>query len=267
VLSFPDLNVILLPLITTGSCILLRLVGVVSVMPFSRSGVLPPRLRATFACYLTITFLFGLGLPLLPPPNSVEGWLVLLLPELVLGLAIGLLVKVLLGSAEAMGQLASTTIGLGFATFVDPSTGTQRDALGRLTGFLAALVFVAVDGHHLVFRAMFDCLRTMPPGSTSLITLSQGGYNLAQLGSHLFMLSLRLAAPVLGGGLILYTVLGVISRVAPQINLFAFGFILTIPAGVLLIMAEMPEFVALFTNETRALSNDIVRWTMTGSVR
>ena len=198
-LSLPDIDLSLLPWLTAGACILFRLAGVLMAMPFARQGRLPQRMRAIFAFYLTVAFVFGLGFPLLAPPETIGGWLALLLPEVLLGVAMGLIVRVLLGAAEAMGQLASTTVGLSFATFVDPSTGSQTDVLGRLLALLAGLVFVLIDGHHVVFGALFESFQTLPVGTANLSAIARGSYSIAELGAHLFLLSLRLAAPVLAG--------------------------------------------------------------------
>ncbi|QDG51360.1 flagellar biosynthetic protein FliR [Persicimonas caeni] len=238
-----------------GAAVMMRLLGVLSGTPLGTNSAVPPRVRALLALHLTLVMCWALGFPHLPPEAGIAAWLAVLAPEFILGLAMGLMVRVIMAFATGMGQMASYSMGLGFASFVDPSTGASTTVISRILKVIGLLVFFAVDAHLHIISAVFDTFRMLPPGSVAMTTVSR--LDMAHLGSQFFSVSLRLAAPVMAAGLMVYVVLAVMAKVAPQMNLFAFGFALTIPAGMIMLYFTMPSFAALMSDQLLDVANQM----------
>lgn len=257
------LNVLLAPWLATGMGVMMRVAGMMFGMPLFIDGVMPPRVRSSLVVMMSLLLVLGVG-PSVAAPANLVGWLLLLVPELLVGLGLGVMLRVLFAVGSMMGQATSMMMGLGFATVLDPASGGMSDNVGRIVRLLAVLVFIAVDGHVLALRAVGDTLIAAPVGTFSLTDVSAASQSIAAQGSLLFTLATRLAAPVIAGVLMVYTVLGVIARVAPQMNLFAFGFVLTIPVGLYMLMMSMPQLVLLFTSAFEQLPDRMLLWTTTG---
>ena len=253
----------LMPWILAIGAILLRLFGLLHALPFwSQTGV-PMQAKVFSAIFLSMATWYALMMPAIPLPDGPGGWVLILAPELVIGAAIGMIIRVVVQAALGVGQIVTNTIGLGFATFVDPDVGSTT-SLGRLLLTVVGLLLVVSNIHLELFDALIDTFKLVGPGQALPLLFSKGLYEIAALGGHFMSLSLRLAAPVMATSLMIYTVLAVVARVAPQMNLFAFGFIVTIPTGLIILALEMPHALGLFSSELATLPETIVRWVATG---
>jgi flagellar biosynthetic protein FliR len=242
--------------------ILARILGLVLVMPLLSHRAIPMRARGALVVHLTMVLMFAFGLPSAETAGGPLGWFVYMAPEFLLGLALGMMVRVIFAAAEGAGMVVSYGLGLGFATFVDPATGGQSTAIGRFLGVLALLVFVATDAHLEVLAAFFQSYRVVPLGQASNIVAA--GAEVASLGGQYFELSLRLAAPVLAAGLMIYVVMAAMTRVAPQLNLFAVGFAVLIPAGLAVLLSQVPDIAAVFNDAFMVLPERMRAFLATG---
>lgn len=253
------------PWLLTAAGIFLRLTGLALGMPVISDASVPGRARAALLVWMTLLLLIGTGLTPTPVPATPFGWVVLLLPELLLGAGMGLFIRVVTAAAIFTGQAVSTMMGLGFASAVDPATGVMTDTTGRILRIFAAGLFLLSDAHLMAVSALRDSLIMVPFGSFDLVTLSQAAEGLGALGAALFHISLRLSAPALVGVLMVYVVLAVITKVAPQMNLFAFGFVITIPTGLVLLMASTPQTARIFLDAYQGAPPAMLLWLTTGS--
>lgn len=212
-----------------------RLIGIFWSAPILSSRSFPVRARVGLALLLAL-----LAAPLMPgaPPgfDDPDIWLVLA-AELMVGLAIGLVARTILAAVDLAGETIGLQMGLSFAGFFDPMAGTGN-AVGRLLTTLALAVFVAADGPAMLVATTLQSLATVPPGSGA------GGYlgriPFASLMTQVFESGILLALPCMALLLFINLALGVISRVAPQLNVFAIGFPVTIGAGLLLLTMTLP---------------------------
>lgn len=259
-----DFGALALPWLASGAAVLLRLGGLVLVLPFSTTGMVNARARGAFVLYATIAIVLGVAGPTRDVPHSALDWLLFLGPEVALGAGIGLLARLVLAAGTAMGQSASMMLGLGFATFVDPGSGAVTDSVGRIVRLVAGLLLVIVDAHLLLFEAVADSFQFLPAGAATWLQVAAASDGIVAEGAKLFEIALRLAAPIFCGVTMVYVVLAVVARVAPQMNLFAFGFVLTIPTGLFLLASSAPQIVTVFSMEWYALPQRILSWLATG---
>lgn len=165
----------------------------------------------------------------------------MMMGELALGLTAGLVLTVLFAAAGMAGDRIANAAGLGFAMQVDPSAGGQSPVIAQLLGLVMMMVFLGTDGHLVALRILFDSYRSVPPGSTPplslLITTGLGA------GGMLFALACGLMLPVVTGLLVLNLAVGVISRAAPQLNLFSVGFPMALLVVLILLWLSAPQMM------------------------
>jgi flagellar biosynthetic protein FliR len=129
-------------------------------------------------------------------------------------------------------------MGLNFAAFFDPSLNTQSSAVARFFGQMTSLLFVVMNGHLMVLMAVNRSFQSFPVDENFLIAL--GRMKLYSLGADLFASALWIALPMVGMLMFVNLALGIISRVAPQMNIFAVGFPITLVVGLIGITVTLP---------------------------
>jgi len=150
----------------------------------------------------------------------------------------GFAMRIVFTAVEMAGHTIGMQMGLGFAEIYDPRTSTQVAVLGQFLGIVAALAFLAVDGHLMMIGALVESLRAIPPGT------AVDGRVLALWGGKIIEAAVLLSLPVIAVLVITNLALGVLSRAASQLNLFAVGFPITLAAGFVTLIAGLPHFGA-----------------------
>lgn len=172
--------------------------------------------------------------------------------EFAIGLALGLAARAIVFGAELAGHIASQQVGFSYAATVDPERGARNTALASLYGLLATFTWLAIDGHHLVFRALHASYEGLPIGGggvdASLLTSVRDVLGLV------FVIGVRLAAPVVAVVLIVHVAIGLISRTAPALHFFVLGYPVQIMAG----LAVVALTIGTVPGVTRALAERVV---------
>jgi len=162
----------------------------------------------------------------------------LVMGEVLAGLALGFAVQIGFSAALLAGETISNAMGLGFASMVDPAHGVQSTALGSLLSLLATLLFLATGGHLALAATIFESYRALPPGAAWLAPDAVRG--LVMFGGDLFASGLIIALPVGFGLILVQLVMGMLARSAPSLNLLAVGLPAALLAGVVLLAVATP---------------------------
>ncbi|MBB6523461.1 flagellar biosynthetic protein FliR [Pseudoteredinibacter isoporae] len=223
---------------------LIRISGVLLAMPLIGARVVPARVRLALAFVLAV-----LVSPLLPPvPNDVPllslSMLNIGVQQLLIGLAMGFSLQVFMQIFVLAGQVIAGKLGLGFAAMNDPSTGVSVPLISQFYSITVTLLFFSVDAHLLVIEALAASFYSIPIGPTGLDR--QALLMIVGLGSWMFSSSLVIALPLLTALLVVNLAFGVMSRAAPQMNVFAVGFPLTLVFGLLLMWLSLVSFLPNF---------------------
>ena len=223
----------------------LRISAMMVVAPiFSAPGF---NLRARILLSVLIAALVAPSISL--PANfeliSLMG-LVVAIQEIGVGLMIGFILQLAFGAIVFGAQAMSMTMGLGFAMAVDPQNGVQVPVVAQLYVILGTLLFLAVDGHLALINAVARSYDFVPAGSVSISPTSFSA--LISLGSIVFAGGILLALPVMTALLLINLAFGIITRTAPQLNIFAVGFPVTILAGLFIMFLVMPGFINALSN-------------------
>lgn len=168
---------------------------------------------------------------------SAEGF-ILLVQQILIGVAMGFTLRVIIAAVELAGELIGFQMGLNFSGFFDPSTSTQGTPIGSWLGMLVTLMFLALNGHLVLIYGVAESFRVFPMSIDSMHFGDWG--RLAALGAELFRVGVYVALPVLAALLVCNLGLGVLARVAPQLNIFAVGFSVTLLVGFLMLALSLP---------------------------
>ena len=195
--------------------------------PFNNAG-LTTRVRLVLG--LAIAMAISPALPAMPSIEPASGLgLLILAQQMIIGLAMGLALRLVFSAIDLAGMMISTQMGLGFATAYDPQTASQTPVVSELIGMLALLMFLAIDGHLMVISTLVQSFTFLP---VKLLAISEASWlNIANAGGIIFSAGVMLSLPAVTALLITNVALGVLGRVAPQLNLIVIGFPVTILLG------------------------------------
>ena len=200
---------------------------VTTAPPFNNQGL---NTQARLILGLAIAFALA---PALPPsvaidPASGPGLLLLAL-QVLIGLTMGFAMRLVFSAIDLAGTMISNQMGLGFATAYDPQSAAQTAVISEFLGMLALLVFLAINGHLMVIATLGESFALLPISAGIIADASW--INIANAGGVIFSSGVLLSLPVVVALLIANIALGVLGRVAPQLNLMAIGFPITIVLG------------------------------------
>jgi flagellar biosynthesis protein FliR len=219
----------------------LRIGGFVMAAPIASEATIPRRVKIVFT--LALAFLLA---PLAPVPTGLSifsgAGALTAVQEIVIGVAIGLVMQLAFDALILAGQTISMTMGLGFATLVDPQHGTNVTVVGQLFMIMGMLTYLAINGHLMLLGALANSFQTLPIGSAGL----DRGFliSVATWGGRIFETGLLVALPAVIALVIVNLALGVVTRAAPQLNLFGIGFTITMMCGFFVLMVGLDGIVA-----------------------
>ena len=224
---------------------LTRILGLIAIAPPFGNNSVPVQVKLMLGVMLEL-----IVAPTIPPlsnvdPLSLTG-IMILMQQLVIGLAMGFMVRIVFAGIEMAGEVIGLTMGLGFATFFDPQTQGRSSAISQVLVLLATLIFLTLNVHLSLFTTLIESFKTIPI-STSL-TMGFSFQKLAIWGEQIFSIGLRLSLPVVAALLIANIALGILTRAAPQLNLFGIGFPITISVGFLMLSMIIPYMLQPIEN-------------------
>lgn len=219
-----------------------RILALVAAAPLFGARGIPAGVKISLAFMLTVVIA-----PLLPPmpqvaPASPAG-LLILVQQLMIGYGMGLAVRIAFIAVEMAGHVIGLQMGLGFATFFDPQNSAQVPILGQFMSVTAMLVFLAINGHLMVIAALVESFDTLPVGIPAAVASWK---TLALAGGNIFAWGTLLALPVLAALMLTNVALAVLTRAAPQLNIFVVGFPITLALGLIVLAFSLPYFIPVF---------------------
>jgi flagellar biosynthetic protein FliR len=208
----------------------LRVLAIFTAAPVLSSRAVPIRVKVGLAFLVAVST--QAVLPQMPVINLNDAQLYgVVLQQVGVGLAIGFAVRLVFASFEFAGELVGTLMGLNFASFFDPTLNTSSTATSRFYTYMASLLFVVLNGHIMLMMAVVKSFETFPVDQNFLRVLEV--MQLYKLGGELFASALWIALPLIGMLLFTNLAMGIVARVAPQMNIFTIGFTLTLLVGML----------------------------------
>jgi flagellar biosynthetic protein FliR len=216
---------------------LTRILGLLAAAPLFGNTSVPVSIKVSLGVLLAM--IMAPAIPALPAtdPMSWTG-LLILLQELLIGLAMGFAMRLVFAAIEFAGEVGSSTMGFSFASFFDPNTHGRSSAISQFLALVATMAFLAVNAHLALLQALAESFVTLPISGTPL---SLGApLELVRWGGRIFSAGLQLAMPIVAALLITNIALGVLTRAAPQLNIFGIGFPITLGVGFLVLSLALP---------------------------
>ena len=229
----------------------LRISAFVLAAPIIGTRSVPARVRILFAMGLTVVLspLVAPGSLPTAPLVSADGLLVAA-HQVFIGAGLGLVLRMVFLVLEFAGQIIAQQMGLGFAAMVDPSSGSQVPVISQFYVILASLMFFAFDAHLKLVELLADSFQLLPIGGASFAPAALA--RVIAWSGELLGFGVLVMLPVVASLLVVNLAFGVMARAAPQLNIFAVGFPVTILFGtvvVVLTLSMLPEQVEmLFTS-------------------
>ena len=236
-----------------------RILGFVGAAPVFGNNAVPRRVKLVVGLAVTMGVL---PVVTATPPEAIDSWagILILFQQTLIGIAMGLVLRVVFAALDLMGEIISLQMGLSFATFFDPVAGGQTAVVGEFLTLLATLVFLSLNGHLLMIDALARSFEWLPVSAT--LPHKGGWLILARFGASIFASGLLMALPVVTALLITNIALGVLTRAAPQLNLFAIGFPITLTVGfgvLLLALAHLAPLLQYFYDAGFTTLADLLR--------
>ena len=218
-------------------------------MPVFSARAAPAKSRLIIS--IVITMVIWPVLPKMPVIEmfSFQGFMVAL-QQIAIGLCSGFILQMVFAAVVFAGQGVAFSMGLGFASMIDPQTGIQVPVVAQVYVMTSTLLFLVMDGHLLMIEMLVDSFNTLPVAVEGLTVVDI--WSLLSWSSMIFAGGLLLSLPLVAGLLMINVSFGVATRAAPQLNIFAVGFPVTLMTGMLLLWLTLPnvldQFSGLLTN-------------------
>lgn len=228
---------------------LTRILGLLMLAPVFGHVSVPQRVKIGLGVFIAL-----IVAPTLPPMPEVGlgSWqgLLILVQQFLIGMAIGFVMRVIFAAVEAAGEIIGLQMGLGFASFFDPQSAGQTLVIAQFFNLLATLLVLAVNAHLLLLGILADSFRSLPISAEPLA--AAGFFSVASYGATVFAVGLQLALPLVAILLMTNLALGILTRSAPQLNIFAIGFPITLGVGLIALDVTLPYLAPQFA---RVLQN------------
>jgi flagellar biosynthetic protein FliR len=222
-----------------------RMAALITAAPVFNLRQIPARFKVALAIMVTVIIV-----PVLPPSPSVPLFssdaLLILLQQVAIGVAMGFVFQLAFNALVFGGQTMAYSMGLGFAHMMDPQNGVQVPVVSQYWLILAMLVFLLTNAHLLLIDLLVDSFQVVPIAPQG-ITVA-GLWGLLAWSSRLFAAGLTLAMPVIVALLLTNIGLGFVTRAAPQLNIFAVGFPMTLTMGLVLMWLTLPSVLNQFNS-------------------
>ena len=203
--------------------------------PFNNPGL---SMRVRLMVGLAITIAVTPALPPMPRIDPASGiGLLILAQQILIGFSMGFALRLVFSAIDMAGTLISNQTGLGFATAYDPQNTSQTPVVSEFIGVLALLTFLSINGHLMVIATLVQSFTAIPIVLGGVA--SSSWQNIAGAGGIIFSSGVLLSLPVIVTLMIANVALGVLGRVAPQLNLMAIGFPITIVIGFSALMVSL----------------------------
>jgi len=233
-----------------------RMTGIMSMSPFFSNKQIFGLGKMAFVLWASMLFIFVVPIAASPPSTSMS-FLFAMLNEFIVGALIGFTADILISGIEFAGALMDTQAGLSVASLLDPSTGRNASLFEQLLKWTTLMMFLQIDGHHMVVSAVHQSFDLLPAGAP--VNLSQGARYVLGFGKDIFMIGVSLASPII---LVIFLVdfaFGMLNRVAEQINVFQLGFQIKPTVALIVFFAITPGLINSILTIMEGILTNIIR--------
>ena len=221
----------------------MRISAMLMAIPVIGTRMVPVRIRVVLAILISFVVL-----PLIPEvpavdPMSIAG-LTISIHQVLIGLAMGFVLQMVLAALTIAGEVISMSMGLGFASMVDPANGVNVPVLSQFFLIMGTLMFLALGGHLMIIQLIVNSFQSLPITGEGIERDSF--WVIISFASQMFIGAAWVALPAMISILVITLAMGVMTRAAPQLNIFSVGFPVTMLVGFIILMLVMPTILPRF---------------------
>ena len=189
-------------------------------------------------------------------PAGFFPYAVMMIGEVIMGLVLGYAVLLLFISIQFAGQLSGLQMGFGIVNVIDPASHDQISIIGQFLNILAILMVLTLDGHHVILNGLISSFDAVPLGG--VVLQAAIAHKLIALTSEVFIIAIKISAPILIALFLVSTAMGVLARTVPQMNVFIVGFPVQLAVGLSVLVATLPLFRILLERAMVLMERDVV---------
>jgi flagellar biosynthetic protein FliR len=235
--------------------VLSRVAGIFSAIPVFGGRTVPLNIKVIIILMITLVCFPALSITAPQVPTDVFTLALLVMREVMVGVTLGFITRIIFSAVEFSGQIIGMQMGFTISSIIDPSQGTQTQIMSVVQTLLATLMFLSMNIHHLFIRTIVDSFRIIPLGgwhlNAEIISFLVKGT------SEIFILGIRLAAPVMVALLLTSVTLGIMARAFPQMNIFMVSMPLNIGIGFIVLGLTLTIFFHVLTTAFGSVNGQI----------
>jgi flagellar biosynthetic protein FliR len=235
--------------------VLSRVAGIFSAIPVFGGRTVPLNIKVIIILMITLVCFPALSITAPQVPTDVFTLALLVMREVMVGTTLGFITRIIFSAVEFSGQIIGMQMGFTISSIIDPSQGTQTQIMSVMQTLLATLIFLSMNIHHLFIRTIVDSFRIIPLGgwhlNAEIISFLVKGT------SEIFILGIRLAAPVMVALLLTSVTLGIMARAFPQMNIFMVSMPLNIGIGFIVLGLTLTIFFHVLTTAFGSVNGQI----------
>lgn len=227
--------------------VLVRLLGFFVIMPVFGGTNVPMMVRIGLSVIIAGIIMSTQTITIAPYDENIIAYGVLILKEIAVGVILGFSVYFILATLYMAGQLIDFQIGFSMVSVFDPVSQLQVPVTGNIYYFMVSALMVVTNAHHAIFSALFYSYTALPIGISDVLSNELMEIILRVLSTY-FVISIKIALPITGAILVMDAALGMMTKTAPQINIFSVGIPLKMIAGLTIIWATVDMLVPVSNN-------------------
>ena len=235
--------------------VFIRMTGLFVISPIFGRKNIPVIFKIGFSLLLAMILINTISVSGLYYYSNIYTYVALVFKEFIVGMIIGFVSYLIFTAVYIAGQIIDMQVGFGMINVLDPVSNIQAPITSNFYFIMSMLVFLILNGHHTLIKALFDSYKILPLGSATfdnrIIT------DIFKIFSNLFTIGFKISAPVIATVLITDIALGVISKTIPQLNVFIVGMPLKIALGVLVMILTIPVFISVLDVLINGMNSDI----------
>lgn len=222
---------------------LIRVASMFAIAPVIGGKQVPRRIRIVAALLITLAILpMQQDIPIIDPWSAAAVYVTA--QQILIGLIMGFILMLVFAAVTLAGENIAMTMGLGFALASDPINGVQVPVVSQFLVITASLLFLSMDGHLSLISMMVTSFEILPIGSEGVTSAAL--WTLLQWAKIMFSAAASIALPAIISLLTVNLVMGIMTRAAPQLNIFSIGFPMTMMAGYIILLFSLPTLLTVF---------------------
>lgn len=238
--------------------VFIRMTGLFIVAPIFGRRNIPTYFKIGFSFFAALILINTTAIQNVQYNDNLLSYVLLVAKEFLVGLSMGFIAYITYNAIYIAGEIIDMQVGFGIVNVMDPMSNIQVPVTANVYFIISMLVFLSINGHHMLIKALFDSFTTLPIGTAEFkpgITDTFVG-----LFSSVFSTGFKIAAPIVATILIADIVLGTISRMVPQMNIFVIGMPLKIIVGILTLAITIPLFVTVMDSVFKLMNTSVINY-------